>query len=80
MVNPVNLVKSGQLVTVTLESGGVRIKTVALAKEAGSYGQTVRVQNESTQEIYEIVLTGPQQGTISPPPAGESSVAQWNEI
>ena len=72
LVNAVDLVRPGQFVTVTLASGGVRIKTVARAKEAGSYGQTVKVQNDETREMYEVVLTGPQAGTISPAGAGRS--------
>ena len=66
MVSPVDLVRPGQFVTVTLAAGGVRIKTVARAKEAGSYGQIVKVQNDATREMYDVVLTGPQEGTISP--------------
>lgn len=71
MVNAVDLVRPGQFVTVTLSSGGVRIKTVARAKESGSYGQTVKVQNDATREMYEVVLTGPQAGTISPTGVGK---------
>ena len=52
-------------------SGNVRIKTVARARESGSYGQTVKVQNEATQEMYAVLVTGPQEGTISPQGAGK---------
>lgn len=71
MVSAVELVKPGQLITVIMTSGNVRIKTAALAKEAGSFGQSVRVQNEATLETYQVVLTGPQEGTIGPPPPGK---------
>ncbi|MDB5175067.1 MAG: flagella basal body P-ring formation protein FlgA [Phycisphaerales bacterium] len=67
MVDPVALAKSGQFITITLAQGNVRVKTVARAMEGGSFGQSIRVQNEATREIYEVVLTGPQEGTISPP-------------
>jgi flagella basal body P-ring formation protein FlgA len=66
MVNPVDLAKVGQFVTVTLASGNIRIKTVGRAMQAGSYGQTIRVKNEAKEEVYEVLLTGPQEGTISP--------------
>jgi hypothetical protein len=44
----------------------VSVKTVAKAMEGGSYGQTIRVKNEATNETYEVVLTGPQEGTMGP--------------
>ncbi|MDB5353554.1 MAG: flagella basal body P-ring formation protein FlgA [Phycisphaerales bacterium] len=67
MVDPVALAKSGQFITITLVQGNIRVKTVARAMEGGSFGQTIKVKNEATLEVYEIVLTGPQEGTISPP-------------
>jgi flagella basal body P-ring formation protein FlgA len=69
MVNPVDLAKPGQFVTVTMASGNVRIKTVGRAMEAGTYGQTIKVKNEATDATYEVVLTAPQEGTVSPPRA-----------
>jgi flagella basal body P-ring formation protein FlgA len=65
MIDPVQLVKSGQFVTVSLEQGTVRVKTVARAMENGSYGQTIRVKNEATREILEVVVTGPQAATMN---------------
>ncbi|HEY2585283.1 MAG TPA: flagellar basal body P-ring formation chaperone FlgA [Tepidisphaeraceae bacterium] len=71
LVDAVPLVKPGQLVTITLTVGSVRVKTVGRAMETGSFGQAVKVRNESTKDIFEVVLTGPQQGTMDPlPPAG----------
>jgi flagella basal body P-ring formation protein FlgA len=67
MVNPVDLAKPGQFITVSMASGGVHIKTVGRAIEAGVFGQPIKVKNEATGEVYEVVLTGPQEGTISPP-------------
>ena len=74
LVDAVPLVKPGQFVTITLDRGGIRVKTVARAMEGGSYGQTVRVKNEATKDIYEVVLTGPQEGTLGPPPAVPTGV------
>jgi flagella basal body P-ring formation protein FlgA len=65
MVDPVQLVKSGQLITVTLDQGTVRIKTVVRAMEAGSYGQTIRVKNETTRDVFQVILTGPQTATMN---------------
>ena len=64
MVDPVPLVRSGQFVTISLNRGSVRVKTVARALESGSYGQTIRVKNEATREIFEVTLTGPQTATF----------------
>ncbi|HEY7090183.1 MAG TPA: flagellar basal body P-ring formation chaperone FlgA [Tepidisphaeraceae bacterium] len=65
MLDPVQLVKVGQYVTVTLEQGTVRIKTVAKALEGGSFGQTIRVKNEATKDVFQVVLTGPQTATMN---------------
>ncbi len=69
MVNAVDLAKSGQTITVTLNSGGIKITTVGRAMESGTYGQSIRVKNEATKEVYQVILTAPQEGTISPPAA-----------
>lgn len=79
MVDPVALAKSGQFITITLVQGNVRVKTVARAMEGGSFGQSIRVKNEATLETYEVVLTGPQEGTISPPPANHKVAAAGTE-
>jgi flagella basal body P-ring formation protein FlgA len=68
MVDAVPLVKPGQLVTITVSSGSVQIKTVGRAMEEGAYGQAVRVRNETTRDVFEVVMTGPQQGTLDPLP------------
>jgi flagella basal body P-ring formation protein FlgA len=65
MVDPVELVKSGQFVTITVAHGGVSIKTVARAMEGGSLGQTIKVKNETTKDIYDVVLTGPQTASLN---------------
>ena len=77
MVDPVELVKSGQFVTITVAHGGVSIKTVARAMEGGSLGQTIKVKNETTKDIYDVVLTGPQTGSLNAD-APDSKVAATN--
>lgn len=66
-VNPVPLVRSGQLVTITLNRGGFEVKTIGRAMETGTYGQSIRVRNEVTKDILQVVVTGPQAGSISQP-------------
>lgn len=76
-VDAVQLVKAGQYVTITLKQGAVNIKTVARAMEAGSYGQTIRVKNETTKDMFQVVLTGPQTATmnLSQPQPGPGNLA-----
>ena len=69
LVEAVPLAKIGQFVTITLNRGSVRVKSVAKALEGGSYGQTIRVKNEATRDVYEVILTGPQEATMPAPDA-----------
>jgi flagella basal body P-ring formation protein FlgA len=64
LIDPVPLARNGQYVTVTLNQGGLQIRTVAKAMESGSFGQTIKVKNEQTQDVYDATLTGPQQATM----------------
>jgi flagella basal body P-ring formation protein FlgA len=63
-VDAVPLVKAGQLVTITVAEGGVRIKTVGTAMESAGYGQTIRVRNEVTRDVFTVTMTGPQEATL----------------
>lgn len=65
VVEPSPLVKPGQPVTITLQQGGVKITSVARAMEGGSYGQTIRVKNETTGNVFEVTLSGPQAALMS---------------
>jgi flagella basal body P-ring formation protein FlgA len=79
MVEPVPLAKVGQIITVDLDQGTIHIKTVARALETGSYGQSIRAKNEATGDMYEITLTGPQEGTIGAAPTqGTIHIASTN--
>ena len=65
MVDPVQLVRAGQYVTISLSQGNVQVKTVARALESGSYGQTIRVKNEVTRDVFQVIMTGPQTATMN---------------
>jgi flagella basal body P-ring formation protein FlgA len=65
MIDPVELVKTGQYVTITLSQGTVQVKTVARAMESGSYGQTIRVKNEATKDVFQVVVTDRQTATMN---------------
>ncbi len=64
LVDAVPLVRSGQLVTVCLKQGRVQLKTVGRAMESGTFGQTIRVRNELTRDVFEVVMTGPQTASL----------------
>ncbi|HRK31460.1 MAG TPA: flagellar basal body P-ring formation chaperone FlgA [Tepidisphaeraceae bacterium] len=64
LIDPVPLVRPGQFITITLSQGNIQVKTVARAMEGGSYGQTIRVKNETTKDIFEVVITGPQTAVV----------------
>ena len=71
LVEAAPLVKTGQLVTVTAEQGTVQIKAVARAMEGGSFGQTIKLKNETTGDTFEATLTGPQTAKVSANVTGE---------
>ncbi|HZK80177.1 MAG TPA: flagellar basal body P-ring formation chaperone FlgA, partial [Humisphaera sp.] len=77
MVNAVDLAKVGQTITVTLNSGGIHITTVGRAMENGTYGQSIKVKNEATKEVYQVILTGAQEGTITPPTPEKKFAAKY---
>jgi flagella basal body P-ring formation protein FlgA len=68
MVDPVPLIHPGDLVTVTLREGTVQITAVARALEAGTMGQSIKVRNETTRDVFQVVVTGEQEARL-----GESS-------
>lgn len=77
-VEPVALAKPGQYITVLLTQGSVQVKSVAKAMETGSFGQSIRVKNEATRDVFEVTLTGPQTATMGAvtPEAGLASIKQ----
>lgn len=75
LIDPVQLVRPGQFVTIEHGVGSVKVKIVARAVDGGSYGQTIRVKNETTREIYRATVTGPQTASINPIPIHRDPVA-----
>ena len=80
LVEALPMAKVGQFITVTLSRGGVRIKSVGKAMEGGSFGQTIRVKNEATRDVYQVVLTGPQEATLAAPDATGIEAATANGV
>ena len=67
LVDPVQLVRAGQFVTISTNAGGVNIKTVARALEPGTLGQSIQVRDEVTKDRFEVVVTGAQEASLSSP-------------
>jgi flagella basal body P-ring formation protein FlgA len=74
-VDAMQLVRPGQFVTVVLRQGSVELKSVARALEGGAFGQTIRVKNETTRDIFEVILTGPQTASMTSPSVGGGAIA-----
>ena len=64
-VEAVPLARTGQLITVTTGTNGISVRTVARAMDSGTFGQSIRVRNEATKDVYEVILTGPQAGSMT---------------
>jgi flagella basal body P-ring formation protein FlgA len=78
MVDPVPLIRTGQLVTVTLTDGSVQIRSVARAMESGSMGQSVKVRNEMTRDVFDVVVTGVQEARLASETSGAGIASGGN--
>lgn len=75
LVEAVPLVKQGQTVWIHVNQGGIQLTSSGRAMEAGAYGQTIRVQNEATNQTYAVIITGPQEGCVGVPPPAATPLA-----
>jgi flagella basal body P-ring formation protein FlgA len=76
MVDPKLLVHPGQLITINIARGNIRMTAVAKSLQVGSMGQTIRARSDTDPtRIFEVTLTGPQEGTVSSEPDDNSPVA-----
>ena len=76
LVNPIPLVKPGQLVTVNLRRGTIQLRSVARAMEEGSLGQTIRVRNENTRDVLDVTVIGAQEARLGD--LADQAVAERN--
>ena len=67
MVEAVQMIKLGELVTVTVFNGRIQLKWIAEAREHGALGQSIRVRKPNTREEFSVVVTGPQQAQLVGP-------------
>ena len=64
MLAPVEFARAGQLVTVLMRRGGVEVKSVATALQNGAGGDSIKVKNETTSQVFQVTLTGQQTAVL----------------
>ena len=60
------VVKAGDLVTVTYEDGGITLALQGKALASGALGEALAVQNTNSKKTVQAVITGPDQAAIGP--------------
>ncbi len=58
------LVKRGDLITVTSQSGGIRVRTSALALKDGAHGELVQVESLGSRQKYDARIVGPREAAV----------------
>ena len=58
------LVKRGDLITVTSQSGGIRVRTSARALHDGAHGDLVQVESLESREKYDARIVGPREAAV----------------
>lgn len=59
-----SLVKRGELIRITSQSGGIRVRTTARALQDRSHGQLVEVESLTTKERFDARVVGPGEAAI----------------
>jgi flagella basal body P-ring formation protein FlgA len=65
-VSAPQVIKSGDLITVTYEDGGISLVLQGKAMAAASLGETLAVQNIASKKIIQAVASGPGQAVVGP--------------
>ena len=58
------LIKRGELVTVTSQSGGIRVRTTARALHDGAHGELVQVESLGSKEKFDARVTGLREAAV----------------
>jgi len=58
------VVKRGEVITVTSQAGGIRVRTTARARQDAALGELVQVESMETRERYDVRVTGPREAAI----------------
>lgn len=64
LLEPLPLVKRGQLVTVIYRRGGLDIKTVARSMQVGFKNEVIQVRNERSKELFRAKVTSASQVVV----------------
>jgi flagella basal body P-ring formation protein FlgA len=72
MLEPLPLVKRGQLVTVLYNRGGLEIKLVGKVMQNGYRNDVVQVRNERSKEVFRAKVIGAGQVLVEGCPMAES--------
>lgn len=65
-VGAAQVIKSGDLITVTYESGGISLSLQGKAMAAAATGDVLAVQNTLSKKIIQAVATGPGAAAVGP--------------
>jgi len=65
-VGSASVVKKGDIVTVTYESGGISLALQGLAMGTAGVGETLAVQNTLSKKVVQSIVTGPGQAVVGP--------------
>jgi flagellar basal body P-ring formation protein FlgA len=58
------LVKRGDVITVSSQSGGIRVRTSAKALHDGAHGDLVQVESLASREKFDARVVGPREATV----------------
>ena len=58
------MVRTGQLINITVDRKGVVLKWVAEARENGTFGQIIRIRRPGTREEFQARVSGEEQATL----------------
>ncbi|KQW70486.1 flagellar basal body ring protein [Phenylobacterium sp. Root77] len=65
-VSAPQVIKAGELITVTYEDGGISLVLQGKAMSAASLGDTLAVQNVTSKKVIQAVASGPGQAVVGP--------------
>jgi flagella basal body P-ring formation protein FlgA len=63
-LQPQTLVKRNDIVTVTSQSGRIRVRTTARARQDGAHGDLIQVESLDTRERFDARVTGPRDTAV----------------
>jgi flagella basal body P-ring formation protein FlgA len=58
------VVKRGEVITITSQSGGIRVRTSARALHDGAQGDLVQVESIGTKQKYDARIVGPREAAV----------------